>query len=320
MAAQSSSHTVIYAALAGNLLIAVTKFAAALFTGSSAMLSEAVHSLVDTGNEVLLLYGHYRAGKPADALYPLGHGREIYFWSFVVAVLIFALGAGVSAYEGVQHILDPHPISNAHINYIVLGAAFLFESGSWLVACRAFRAQKGSLPWFQAVRRSKDPTVFLVLFEDSAALIGIVIAAAGTAATEAFGAPVLDGVASLGIAAVLAATAGFLASESKGLLIGESARPELAAAICRIASEQPGVDRANGLFTVHLAPHQVVAGLSLDFADDISAAQVEAAVAAIERRVRAAYPEVEAVLIKPQAADTYRADQGHGLPAMPPPT
>jgi cation diffusion facilitator family transporter len=310
---------VIYAALAGNLLIAVTKLAAALFTGSSAMLSEAVHSLVDTGNEVLLLYGHRQAARPADAVHPLGHGREIYFWSFVVAVLIFALGAGVSAYEGVQHILDPHPISDAHVNYIVLGAAFLFEGGSWFVAFRACRAQKGALPWFQAVRRSKDPTVFLVLFEDSAALIGIVIAFAGTLGAEILGAPVLDGAASLGIAAVLAATAAFLAGESKGLLIGESARPELAAAICRMASEQPGVDRANGLFTVHLAPDQVVAGLSLDFTDTISAADVEAAVLAIERRVRAAYPEVVTLLIKPQAEGTYRAQHEHGFPAMPPP-
>lgn len=319
MAAQSSSRTVIYAALAGNLMIAVTKLAAAWFTGSSAMLSEAVHSLVDTGNEVLLLYGHHKAAKPADALHPLGHGREIYFWSFVVAVLVFALGAGVSAYEGVQHILDPHPISDARVSYIVLGVAFLFESGSWLVAFRRFGAQKGAAPWFQAVRRSKDPTTFLVLFEDSAALIGIAIAALGTAGAEVFGAPVLDGVASLGIAAVLAATAAFLANESKGLLIGESARPELSAAICRMAAEQPGVDRANGLFTIHLAPDQVVAGLSLDFADTIAAAEVEAAVAAIERRVRAAYPEVVTLLIKPQAERTYRTQREQGFNVMQPP-
>ena len=169
MAGHSGSTTVIYAALASNLLIAVTKFVAAFFTGSSAMLSEGVHSLVDTGNGALLLYGLHRANRPADRMHPFGHGREVYFWSFIVALLVFALGAGVSFYEGVLHILDPEPIQNFRITYIVLGLCMLFEGGSWLVALKEFRLAKGKRGYIEAVRLSKDPSVFTILFEDTAA-------------------------------------------------------------------------------------------------------------------------------------------------------
>ncbi|WP_363281172.1 cation diffusion facilitator family transporter [Devosia sp.] len=172
MAAQSGSRIVVYAALAGNFLIAVTKFIAAAFTGSSAMLSEGVHSLVDTGNELLLLYGLHRAAKPPDREHPFGHGRELYFWSFVVAVLIFALGAGVSIYEGVRHVMQPEPMENATVNYIVLGLSIVFETASWLVALREFRREKGELGYLAAIRESKDPTTFTVLVEDSVAFSG----------------------------------------------------------------------------------------------------------------------------------------------------
>ena len=180
MASQNSSKTVIYAALAGNLLVAATKFVAAAISGSSSMLSEGVHSLVDTFNEVLLLYGLRRSRRMPDPVHPLGYGRELYFWSFIVAVLLFALGAGVSIYEGVQHMLKPAPIHNPTVNYVVLALSLVFEGASWGVALRAFRAAKGDLSYWQAVRRSKDPPSFMVLFEDSAALIGIAIAALGT--------------------------------------------------------------------------------------------------------------------------------------------
>ena len=301
----ASSKPVVYAALAGNLLIAGTKTAAALVTGSSAMLSEAVHSFVDSGNEVLLLYGMRRAARAADAEHPLGYGRELYFWSFIVALLIFALGAAVSIYEGIAHIRRPEPISDPLINYAVLAAAFVFEGASWLISLRQFRAVKGPLGWYAAFRRSKDPPSFMVLFEDSAALIGIAIAALATYGAVRFAMPVLDGMGSILIGLVLAATAALLARESKSLLIGERADRKLADAILAIAGAESKVARANGVLTVQLAPDQVVAALSLDFADELRAADIEDRVVEIERKVRAAHPEVVALFVKPQADKTY---------------
>jgi cation diffusion facilitator family transporter len=300
-----SSRKVLYAALLGNLLVALTKVAAGALTGSSAMWSEAIHSLVDTGNEILLLYGMHRAARPADDLHPLGHGRELYFWSFIVTIVIFALGAGVSVYEGIRHSLAPTPISNPIVNYIVLSLALVFEGGSWGVAIKEFRAVKGKRGYWEAVRESKDPTMFMVLFEDTAALIGVVIALVGIAASEALQRPVLDGVASIGIGLLLGIVAIVLARESKGLLIGEPARPELVSSICAIARSQPGVERSNGLFTVQLGPDQVVAAISVDFVDSLSAADVEAIVAAIDDRVREVHPEIVLLLIKPQSAAAF---------------
>ncbi len=304
---QGESKTVVYAALAGNFLIAVTKFVAAAMTGSSAMLSEGVHSLVDTGNELLLLHGMRRAARPPDQAHPLGHGRELYFWTFIVALLVFALGAGVSFYEGVLHILDPEPVEDPFVNYVVLGLAVLFEGFSWVVALKAFRRQKGPLGYIEAVRRSKDPTTFTVLFEDSAALLGLLIAFAGIFLAERLGIPELDGVASIGIALILAATAIVLARESKGLLIGEAAVPGVEAALLRIAEGQPGLHRANGVLTVHLGPQQVVAALSVEFDDAMTAPEIEACVLAIEARIREEQPQVTTIFIKPQTAGTWKA-------------
>jgi cation diffusion facilitator family transporter len=302
----SATRTVVYAALAGNLLVALTKGAAAAWTGSSSMLSEAVHSMVDTGNQVLLLYGMRRARKQPSTEHPIGHGRELYFWSFVVALLIFALGAGVSLYEGVVHMRHPEPVKDAYVNYIVLALAFLFEGGSWGMALRKFHSSKGQLGYFEAFRRSKDPPSFMVLFEDSAALVGIVLAAAGTYASAELGLPLLDGVASIAIGVLLAVVAVLLARESKSLLIGERADRVLSDSILKVAGEQPLVARANGLITVQLAPDQVLVALSLEFADDMRAPAIERAVADIEQRVRAAHPEVVALFVKPQTEKTYR--------------
>jgi len=304
MAAGSASRKVIYAALAGNLLIAVTKFAAAWWTGSSAMLSEGVHSVVDTSNQLLLLYGINRAARPPDEDHPLGYGRELYFWSFIVALLIFSLGAGISFYEGVAHIREPVHINDPFVNYIVLGASFIFEGATFLIALTEFNKTRGTLGYIEAVHVSKDPPSFLVLFEDSAALIGIVIAFIGTFAAAQLDMPVLDGVASIGIGVVLAVTAAFLARESKGLLIGEGARGRTMRSIRQIAAEQPGVERVNDLVTVHLAPDQVVAALSLEFRDELNTPQIEQAVAAIERRICKQHPEVSRIFVKPQSSST----------------
>jgi cation diffusion facilitator family transporter len=305
------SRRVIRAALVGNLLVALTKFAAAEITGSSAMLSESVHSVVDTGNELLLLYGLRRAEQPPDADHPFGHGREIYFWSFIVALAVFALGALASVYQGVRHLQSPVPLTHPLVNYVVLGLALVFEGGSWWVALKEFRSAKGQMGYFEAIRQSKDPTTFTVLAEDTGAILGILIALAGTLAAHLLDRPVLDAIASIAIGVLLGLIAIVLARETKGLLIGEPARSELVSSICAMARAQPGIERSNGLFTVHIGPRQVVAALSVDFTDTLSAREVERIIAVLEERVRKAHPEVVSVLVKPQKPE--RADFSDAL-------
>jgi cation diffusion facilitator family transporter len=292
---------VIYAALIGNLLVAVTKGFAAAITGSSAMLSEAIHSVVDTGNEVLLLYGIHRSKVPAHSEHPLGHGRELYFWSFVVALLIFALGAGVSIYEGIAHIRHPEPITNPLVNYVVLALAFVFEGWTWLIALREFKAVQGSRGFYETFHRSKDPPSFMILFEDSAALAGITVAAAGTFAATSLGYPVADGIASVGIGLVLAATSVLLARESKSLLIGERANPELTEGILRIAKQASTAGEVSVAMTVQLAPDQIVVALTFKWPDDLRVSEIVEQVRKIEREVQAAYPEIVDLFIKPRA-------------------
>jgi cation diffusion facilitator family transporter len=299
--AKSGTNVAVWAALAGNVLVAATKFVAAAVSGSAAMLSEAVHSLVDTVNELLLLYGIARSVRPADRVHPLGYGRELYFWSFVVALLIFALGAGVSLYEGVDRLLHPAPIEHPAVIFVVLAVSLAFEGASWLVGMRAFRTAKSSLGWWEAFRRSKDPPTFIVVFEDSAAILGIAAAGAGTAAALLTRDSRWDGVASVVISVILAGVAGLLARESKELLIGERADAALSDAIMRTASAIPGVCRANSIVTMQLAPHSVVATLSLDFFDNLRAPDIERAVVELEARVRSAHPEVKALFVKPQS-------------------
>ncbi|RWN31398.1 MAG: cation transporter [Mesorhizobium sp.] len=305
MAGHGGSKKVIYAALAGNFAIALTKFAAAAFTGSSAMLSEGVHSLVDTGNGGLLLYGMHRAARPADRTHPLGHGRELYFWSFIVALLVFALGAGVSFYEGVIHMMAPEPVANAEVTYIVLGLSFLFEGSSWWVALKEFRQQKGKQGWLRAVQSSKDPSVYTVLFEDSAALLGLIVAFVGILAAEVLEMPELDGAASIGIGLILGATAIFLARESKGLLIGEPASPGVQMKVLAIAQQDPAVQRANGVLTVHMGPAEIVAGLSIEFEDHLTAPEIEACVERLEAQLKKEMPEITRLFVKPQTAGTW---------------
>jgi cation diffusion facilitator family transporter len=300
MAATGSTKVVI-AAFIGNALIAVTKFAAAALTGSSAMFSEAIHSVVDTGNQALMLYGIKRSRRPADARHPFGYGPELYFWAFVVAILLFATGAGVSIYEGIQRILDPRPVTDVHINYVVLGLAFVFEGGAFYFAFREFNRVKGGRGYLAAVRVSKDPALFTVLAEDTAALLGLAIAFCGLALAEALDMPALDGVASAVIGLVLAATAIVLAYETKGLLIGEAADPAVIAKVRRIVGAEHGVDRINEILTMHLGPHDVLLNLSLDFRPALSSDDVEAEVARLERHIKAAFPEITRVFIEAEA-------------------
>jgi len=306
-AAVQGSRRVVWAGIAGNVLVTLTKFGASLVTQSSAMLSEAVHSFVDTGNDLLMLYGLQRSERPASAKHPLGHGRELYFWAFVVSILIAALGAGVSIYEGVHHILDPHPIDHPMVSYVVFALAAVFEGGSWWVARREFRARKGSLGYFEAAQATKDPATLLLLLEDSAALIGIAIAVAGTAATQVFDAPAFDGVASIAIGLLLAAVAGFLARESKQLLIGEGAHRALVESIRAMAGEEKGILKCNGLLTFQLGPNEVSAAVSVVFDEDLRAREIEAVVERLEERIRKKHPEVVLLLVKPQSEAAWAA-------------
>jgi cation diffusion facilitator family transporter len=298
--AAGNSKPVVFAAFAGNTLVAVTKFIAAWWTGSSAMLSEAIHSLVDTSNQVLLLYGLRRAERPPDSSHPLGYGREIYFWSFIVALLMFTIGAGLTLYEGIQHIRNPGEIVNTHVSYIVLACAALFEGISWIIALREFSKSKADLSYYEAMRQSKDPPTFIVLFEDSAALVGLLIAFLGTWASEWFAMPVLDGVASIGISILLAGTALVLARETMGLLIGEPANRQTRESVLAIAQNSDGIERAQIIFTLHLAPDQVVVALRLEFRDDLTVPNIEKLSSDLERRIRQARPDVIAFFVKPQ--------------------
>jgi len=301
----AGSKNAVWVALIGNVLVAATKAGAAAFTGSSAMLSEAVHSFVDTGNEVLLLYGMRVAKKKADRDHPAGYGRELYFWSFIVALLVFALGAGVSIFQGVHRVISPQPIDNPIVSEVVLAAAFLFEGWSWVVSLRQFNKAKGPLGYYEAFVKSKDPPLFMVLFEDSAALIGIVIAAVGTVLAANFDMPRADGMSSILIGLVLACTSTLLARESKSLLIGEKADSQLIKSILEIANRSCGPSRANGVLTIQMAPDQIMAAMSFEFDDALSAPEIEEMIADIERRIHEAHPEVTSLFIKPQNPQQY---------------
>ncbi|GHH24678.1 cation transporter [Sphingomonas glacialis] len=306
---KNSSTPAVRAALAGDVLVALAKSAAALWTGSSAMTSEAIHSFVDAGNGILLLYGIRRAGHRPDIEHPLGYGRELYFWSFIVALLVFAVGAGFAVYEGVNHVLHPEAIQHPLINYAVLGVAFGLEGWAWLVSFKQFKAASGELGFYAAFRESKDPPSFMILFENSAALLGLVVAAIGTASAVAFQQPWLDGVASIIIGVILGGTAVLLARESKSLLIGERADPHLSRSILAIAAAEPFVTRANGLLTVQLSPDQILAALSLEFSDERTISQVEQQVIALEQHVRAAHPDVVVLFVKPQTDKAFSAQR-----------
>ncbi|MCV2443066.1 cation diffusion facilitator family transporter [Acinetobacter bereziniae] len=300
-----SNKIVVYAALLGNLAIALVKFIAAYITNSSAMLSEAVHSVVDTLNEILLLYGLKKSQQPANYQHPFGYGRELYFWAFIVALLVFALGAMVSIYQGIQHIRHPEVIESPLVNYVVLGFAMLCEGTSWFIALKSFKKMKGKMGYFESFRRSKDPTTFTVLFEDSAALIGLIIAFVGIFCAQQFNLPILDGVASILIGIVLAISALLLARETKGLLMGETADPKLRHNVLQVAQEDPAVYSANGVLTEQMGAHQVIASLSLEFKDGLTSDEIEACVNRIEVKIKSIHPEIVALFVKPQTQQVW---------------
>ncbi len=294
----SGSKKVIIAALIGNALIAVTKFIAATITGSSAMLSEGIHSLVDTGNQVLLLYGLKRAAKPPDENFPYGYGKEIYFWCFVVSILIFALGGGISIYEGILHIRYPQPISNPTINYIVLGLAIIFEAVAWYFAFREFNRVRGQWGFLEAIQRAKDPTIFVVLFEDSAAMLGLVVAFVGIWLTQTTGILVFDGIASVTIGLILFGTAIWLAYETKGLLIGESANRSVVRGVREIIAAKLNVNHVNEVLTMHMGPDFILANISVDFKNELTADEMEREIATIDFAIKQSYPQIKRVFVE----------------------
>ncbi|WP_083098389.1 cation diffusion facilitator family transporter [Pseudophaeobacter leonis] len=304
----NQSKKVIYAALVGNSMIAVSKFFAASVTGSSAMLSEGIHSVVDSGNQLLLLWGIRVSNKGPDEKHPFGYGMELYFWTFVVAILIFAIGSGISLYEGFKHLGHPEPLTAPAWNYGVLIFGMVFEGWALSVAYKEFNKMRGDQPLIKAIRHSKDPTVFTVLFEDSAAMLGLIIAFVGVAGSHVFGWHFLDAWASIGIGIVLAVVAIALAIESKGLLIGEGADPETVKSIRACIEEDKDIKAVNELLTMHLSPQDILVNASIDFVDGISAEAVEAAISNFEKQIKAKHPDVKRIFIEAQSISGHIAD------------
>jgi cation diffusion facilitator family transporter len=293
----AESKKAIYAAIGGNLAIAVTKFVAAAFTGSSAMLSEGIHSLVDTGNGGLLLLGIKQSQKPPDAHHPLGHGKELYFWTLIVAVLIFGVGGGVSAYEGILHLLHPSELRNVAWSYSVLSLSLVFEGFSFYVAWKQFQASKKLRGIWQSIHASKDPTTFTVLFEDSAAMLGLLAALVGVFLSDRLGDPSFDGIASIVIGVILASVALLLIYESKGLLVGEGIDPTELEELRALLQSAADIEEVSRIVTMHFGPHTALLATEVRFCPDRSVHEIELTVANLKKQIREARPEIKFIFI-----------------------
>ena len=289
------SKTAIVVAMLGNIAIATTKFVAAALTGSSAMISEGIHSMVDTGNGGLLLLGLRASRRPPDFDHPFGHGKELYFWSLIVAVAIFAVGCGTSLYEGVTHLISPEPLGDPFWSYLVLGFAAVFEGTSWVFGWKLFRATKGRRGILEAIHKSKDPSTFMIFFEDSAALLGLVFAFSGILLGRVFNNPYADGLASVMIGLLLGVISIFLIYETRGLLIGEAVEPETLRLIRNLIEADEDVEHVGHLLTMHFGPHEVLLNLEVRFRDKLSAVGVRAAVGRLRKNVRKHYPDITRV-------------------------
>ncbi len=293
---------VIYVAMAANLVIAVAKFAAAAATLSSAMLAEGIHSTVDTGNEALLLLGTRRSRRPPDDIHPFGYGKELYFWSLLVAILVFALGGGLSFYEGLSRLAHPRPLREFRWDYIVLGLAAVFEGLSWRLARRELRRRgRPRQGLWSAIQESKDPRVFTVFLEDTAALIGITLAATGLLLDQTLHSNIWDPAASLLIGVLLASVAVILARESGTLLVGESANREQIARVRDVILADPMVERVGRLFTMQLGPGQVLLAANIRFRADLSLPALESTIEHLEQRVRAVEPAVRHIFLEAES-------------------
>jgi len=297
------SQLAIYAAIAGNLAIAATKFVAAAFTGSAAMLSEAIHSTVDTGNGGLMLLGVYKSRKPADADHPFGHGHELYFWMLVVGVLVFAVGGGMSIYEGILHIVHPAKTENPVWSYSVLGIAAVFEGASWLAGWKAFSVERGRRGVLQTIHETKDPTSFTVVLEDSAALLGLLFAFVGIFLGQQLGLPYLDGVASVIIGMLLCGVAVLMVYESKGLLVGEGLDKETLKTVRKVVESDPAIERVRALYTLYLGPHEVLLTIELRFHSHISALEVRRGVRRLQKGIQSCHPDIKRIFFGAESFD-----------------
>lgn len=308
----SESRVVVFASIAANLAIAATKFVAATVTGSAVMLAEGIHSLVDSCDGLLLLLGRHRAQQPPDAAHPFGYGRELYFWTLIVAVVFFTFGGALTVYEGVLHLLHPEPIRDPTWNYVVLGIALAFDGTSWLIAVSHFRKQAQGRSWWRTIRDSKDPTVFTVVLEDSADLVGIATAFLAIFLGHRLNAPWLDGVGSIIVGLVLMGVAVVMLVESKGLLIGERASPGLIRCVNDVVSADPAVVEARPPATVHLGPEQVLVALDVRFRPELTTQALAAAVRRLERAIQEAQPQVTRVMIEARALPGGEQTDGTG--------
>jgi len=317
----ASSKKAIYAAILGNFAIAVTKFLGAAVSGSSAMLTEGIHSLVDTGNGGLLLFGIRRSKRPPDEQHPYGYGKSLYFYALIVAVLIFGLGGGISLYEGILHTLDPGhggptgatvlgiTISGLMLNTVVLVAAIVFECAAFRTAWQEFNKMRGDRGLIEAIRSSKDPTTFTVLFEDSAAIAGLVVALISVHLAEALHMPIIDGIGSILIGLILCGVASLLVWESKKLLLGEAADPKVRADLRRIVRANDGVEDIPRMMTLHMGPNTLVLNMDLKFDEGLDAEAVAAAIDRVERQVREEHSAMRYVFIEAESLTGRRADE-----------
>lgn len=308
MSGKGESKVAVVAAVIGNLLIAVSKFVAAAFTGSSAMIAEGIHSLVDTGNGLLVLFGLRRAQRPADPSHPFGHGKELYFWTLIVAISIFGIGGGMSVYEGIAHLYRPTPVENPLMNYLVLAVALVIEGASFFVAMREFNAARGTRPAFEFIRASKDPSLFTIVFEDSAAILGLGVAFLGVFLGQVTGSPYFDGAASVVIGLILAGVAWLLARETKGLLVGEGVEPKVLAAMRTIVGEDPAIEGVGDIRTMYVGPNDLLVNLDVAFRPGVDAAGMHASIARVEAGLKSAYPEVGNVYIEAASLARVRGD------------
>ena len=311
--AASSSKTVVYGAIGANLAIAASKFVAAAFTGSAAMMSEGIHSLVDSGNGLLILFGMNRAARPADAKHPFGYSKEIYFWTVIVAVLVFAVGGGMSLYKGYQYLREPAPLTDPTWNYWVLGLAIVFEGVACTLAYREFRKTQGAQGFWQALRSSRDPAVFAILLEDLAALVGLVIALIGIFFGHLLNNLYFDGAASAAIGVLLVGMAIFMLGEAKGLLLGEGASDAVLSDLQQLVGQDPAVERLRPPLSMYLGPTDAILALDVSFKDQLTAAEIEQAVDRLQTAIKAQHPDFKRIFIEASALTHHTAtpDPGH---------
>jgi cation diffusion facilitator family transporter len=310
MAGKGESKVAVIAAIVGNLLVAIIKFVAAGITGSSAMVAEGIHSLVDTGNGGLVLLGMRRSAKPADAQHPFGHGKALYFWTLIVAISIFGIGGGMSVYEGISALQHPSALENPMPNYIVLAVAFLIEGWAFFTAMREFNKARGQMPALEFVRTSKDPSLFTVVFEDLAAMLGLIVALLGIFLGHLFNNPLFDGGASVVIGLILMSVAALLARESKGLLVGEGVEPKVLEAMRAMVSADEAVERVGDIRTLYLGPNDLLVNLDIAFDSKLTGDGIHAAITRVESALKGVYPEVRRVYIEAETlADTRSGSQ-----------